>query len=197
LGQAPITGSHNWDVSIPERGGVNLVSWRVIWIAPGSISWVGLIESTQGGETSDYIYLGKRLLAIRTSSATGATLTYLHHDALNTLVATSRANGEVLTSLLVTIWRGRRGACCEDSGYSGHLADPDTGLVYMGRRYYDPQLARFISPDPLAASTSGGQISIAIGTPATTHSDSLIPRARVTRQPGHICAMAAGSPGQT
>lgn len=26
----------------------------------------------------------------------------------------------------------------------------------MGRRYYDPRLARFISPDPLAASTSGG-----------------------------------------
>ena len=116
-----------------------------------------LIESTQGGETSDYIYLGKRLLAIRTSSATGATLTYLHHDALNTLVATSRANGEVLTRHFWSPYGEADAApAAKIPGYSGHLADPDTGLVYMGRRYYDPQLARFISPDPLAASTSGG-----------------------------------------
>ncbi|MCB7147064.1 type IV secretion protein Rhs [Stenotrophomonas maltophilia] len=158
LGKAPITGSHNWDVSIPERGGGELGflasdldrSWQ--YLVGGE-----LIESTQGGETSDYIYLGKRLLAIRTSSATGATLTYLHHDALNTLVATSRANGEVLTRHFWSPYGEADAApAAKIPGYSGHLADPDTGLVYMGRRYYDPQLARFISPDPLAASTSGG-----------------------------------------
>lgn len=116
-----------------------------------------LIESTQGGETSYYIYLGKRLLAIRTSSSAGATLTYLHHDALNTLAATSGANGAVLTRHFWSPYGEADAApAATIPGYSGHLADVDTGLVYMGRRYYDPQLARFISPDPLAASTSGG-----------------------------------------
>lgn len=116
-----------------------------------------LIESTQGGETSDYIYLGKRLLAIRTSSSAGAMLTYLHHDALNTLAATSGANGAVLTRHFWSPYGEADAApAATIPGYSGHLADVDTGLVYMGRRYYDPQLARFISPDPLAASTSGG-----------------------------------------
>lgn len=116
-----------------------------------------LIESTQGGETSDYIYLGTRLLAIRTSSAAGATLSYLHHDALNTLVATSSATGAVLTRHFWSPYGEADVApAAKIPGYSGHLADTDTGLVYMGRRYYDPQLARFISPDPLASRTSGG-----------------------------------------
>ncbi|WP_428986758.1 RHS repeat domain-containing protein [Stenotrophomonas lactitubi] len=116
-----------------------------------------LIESTQGGETSDYIYLGKQLLAIRTSSSAGATLTYLHHDALNTLAATSGTNGAVLTRHFWSPYGEADAApAAKIPGYSGHLADVDTGLVYMGRRYYDPQLARFISTDPLASSTSGG-----------------------------------------
>jgi len=34
-----------------------------------------------------------------------------------------------------------------DIGFGGHRADANTGLSYMGARYYDPQLARFISPD--------------------------------------------------
>jgi RHS repeat-associated protein len=35
-------------------------------------------------------------------------------------------------------------------GYAGQSADP-TGLVYMRARYFDPQLHRFISIDPVAA----------------------------------------------
>jgi len=32
--------------------------------------------------------------------------------------------------------------------YTGQIADDETGLYYYGGRYYDPQLARFIQPDP-------------------------------------------------
>jgi RHS repeat-associated protein len=34
-------------------------------------------------------------------------------------------------------------------GFSGSLTDPDTGLVHLGYREYDPVIGRFISPDPL------------------------------------------------
>jgi RHS repeat-associated protein len=32
--------------------------------------------------------------------------------------------------------------------YTGQIADDETGLYYYGGRYYDPQLGRFIQPDP-------------------------------------------------
>ncbi len=35
-----------------------------------------------------------------------------------------------------------------DFGFAGHRYDSNTGLIYMGARYYDPKLGRFISPDP-------------------------------------------------
>lgn len=33
-------------------------------------------------------------------------------------------------------------------GFTGQELDPETGLYYYGGRYYDPELGRFISPDP-------------------------------------------------
>jgi RHS repeat-associated protein len=35
-------------------------------------------------------------------------------------------------------------------GYTRHVNDPATGLMYMQQRYYDPAIGRFISPDPVA-----------------------------------------------
>lgn len=34
-------------------------------------------------------------------------------------------------------------------GYTGKPYDPDTGLLYLGARYYDPLLGRFLSMDPV------------------------------------------------
>lgn len=34
-------------------------------------------------------------------------------------------------------------------GYTGHVNDPDTGLVYMQARYYDPSIGRFLNIDPV------------------------------------------------
>ena len=36
-------------------------------------------------------------------------------------------------------------------GYTGHVNDPDTGLVYMQARYYDPGWGGFLSVDPVGA----------------------------------------------
>ncbi|WP_081491862.1 RHS repeat-associated core domain-containing protein, partial [Rhodanobacter sp. 115] len=37
-------------------------------------------------------------------------------------------------------------------GYTGHVNDPETGLVYMQQRYDDPSGGRFLSPDPVGVS---------------------------------------------
>jgi RHS repeat-associated protein len=36
-----------------------------------------------------------------------------------------------------------------DHGWLNKIADTDTGLTYLGARYYDPLVSRFVSPDPL------------------------------------------------
>lgn len=36
-----------------------------------------------------------------------------------------------------------------DFGFAGQRYDSSTGLIYMGARYYDPSLGRFISPDAI------------------------------------------------
>jgi len=38
--------------------------------------------------------------------------------------------------------------------YGGHRFDPETGLYYFGKRYYDPELLAWITPDPLGTINS-------------------------------------------
>jgi RHS repeat-associated protein len=33
-------------------------------------------------------------------------------------------------------------------GYTGHVVDAASGLIYMQQRYYDPVIGRFLSMDP-------------------------------------------------
>ena len=40
-------------------------------------------------------------------------------------------------------------------GYTGHVTDAATGLVYMQQRYYDPMIGqRLLSVDPVVASST-------------------------------------------
>ncbi|MGH9120414.1 MAG: RHS repeat-associated core domain-containing protein, partial [Acidimicrobiales bacterium] len=48
--------------------------------------------------------------------------------------------------------------------YAGEPYDADTGLYYLGARFYDPAIAQFLTRDPLAAST-GAPYSYASGSP--------------------------------
>jgi len=41
------------------------------------------------------------------------------------------------------------GATQSRHGYTGHLQDTETGLIYARARYYDPELRRFLSQDPI------------------------------------------------
>jgi len=41
-------------------------------------------------------------------------------------------------------------------GFTGHVNDADTGLVYMQQRYYDPIAGRFLSVDPIATDANTG-----------------------------------------
>lgn len=77
-------------------------------------------------------------------------VTYYQTDQNGTVLATTDEAGNILTQ------SDRRpygeqvmGTPDAGPGYTGHVDDPDTGLVYMQARYYDPAVGRFISRDPV------------------------------------------------
>ncbi|WP_240754573.1 RHS repeat-associated core domain-containing protein [Lampropedia aestuarii] len=45
--------------------------------------------------------------------------------------------------------REQQGNTASRHGYTGHLQDTESGLIYARARYYNPMLGRFISQDPL------------------------------------------------
>jgi|GEM_PF-6661493 len=64
------------------------------------------------------------------------------HDLPNGVVLSRRSENSDAQSITGS------GGMPTDFGFAGHRYDSSTGLIYMGARYYDPKLGRFISPDP-------------------------------------------------
>ncbi|MCU7369953.1 RHS repeat-associated core domain-containing protein [Paucibacter sp. O1-1] len=66
-------------------------------------------------------------------------------------MATTAADGSLKSETLYDAWGNpveRQGQSANKFAYTGHQADPETGLYYFKARYYDPELGRFISEDP-------------------------------------------------
>lgn len=79
-----------------------------------------------------------------------ATVTYYYTDPEGTVLATANEKGEILNrSDRRPYGEQIMGEAQSGPGFTGHMEDPDSGLIYMQARYYDPLAGRFISPDPL------------------------------------------------
>jgi RHS repeat-associated protein len=77
------------------------------------------------------------------------TVTYIYTDAQGTPLAEADAQGNVTATFDYHPYgRQALGQSSAGPGYTGHVNDPDTGLVYMQARYYDPDAGRFLSADP-------------------------------------------------
>jgi RHS repeat-associated protein len=94
--------------------------------------------------TTDYFYLRRHLVAKTAPEG----LRYLHTDALGSLVAETDASKVVTNRYHYLPYGGAFGAVSNGPGYTGAVMEPN-GLVYMLARYYDPQLGRFLSTDPV------------------------------------------------
>jgi len=101
-----------------------------------------------------YVYLGGKLLA-ETASVGGTTFT--HTDALGSPVARTNAAGALVSRTQYEPYGATAaGAVPNGPGFTGHVNDPDTGLVYMQQRYFDPIAGRFLSVDPLVTDAKTG-----------------------------------------
>ena len=88
--------------------------------------------------------------------AHAGTVTYVYSDPQGTPLAEADANGNITATFDYRPYGVQAlGAAPNGPGYTGHVNDPDTGLVYMQARYYDPVAGRFISTDPVGPSAGG------------------------------------------
>ena len=89
---------------------------------------------------------------VSSSAAIAGTITYYHNDLLGSPIVATNASGQV-------IWRenyrpyGERltndpNSSANKVWYTSRRHDVESGLVYMGARYYDPTVGRFMGVDP-------------------------------------------------
>lgn len=77
---------------------------------------------------------------------------FQHTDALGSPVAETNGSRTVLSRAEYEPYgQVLSGGIADRPGFTGHVADAQTGLDYMQQRYYDPLIGRFLSVDPVMA----------------------------------------------
>jgi RHS repeat-associated protein len=103
---------------------------------------------------SDYVYLDGQLIA-ESNHLSGTA--YTHTDLLGSPIARTNASGQLLSRTTFEPYGATaNGTPPTDIGFTGHVHDADTALVYMQQRYYDPIAGRFLSVDPVTTSAKDG-----------------------------------------
>ncbi|MBL8343351.1 MAG: RHS repeat-associated core domain-containing protein [Rubrivivax sp.] len=129
-------------------------SWK-FQISGSSGKLLYSLHPTQGA--TNHIYLGERLVAEQ-NSVTGRS--YAHVDALGSPVARTGTAGQFINGSRTRYepyGAAVAGTLNPDGvGFTGHVNDVDTGLVYMQQRYYEPLVGRFLSVDPVTADAKTG-----------------------------------------
>jgi len=92
-------------------------------------------------------------LSVVSSSFSSEKITFYHYDLLSSPVAATNEKGEVLWREEYSPYGNKllnQDAMSDNArGYTGHVHDAETGLTYMQARYYDPEIGRFMSIDPV------------------------------------------------
>jgi RHS repeat-associated protein len=83
---------------------------------------------------------------------------YFVQDHLGSTNALTDATGNVISSATYDSFGNATGNLATRYGYTGREKDADTGLYYYRARWYDSNLGRFISEDPIGF--KGGDINI-------------------------------------
>ena len=124
--------------------------------ADGALLWE---RDERASARLEYVYLGGSLLATRRRpiGSTSETVYYYHNDALGSQVALTDAAGAVSQRSEYDPFGALTNRVANNRpGYTGHVMDASTGLTYMQQRYYDPQIGRFLSVDPVTADGNTG-----------------------------------------
>lgn len=84
-------------------------------------------------------------------------VTYYFTDPQGSVLAPTDANGNLNGSTEYLPYGEPTAALASSPGYTGHLRDDESGLVYAQQRYFDPTIGRFLSVDPIGVGQSEGR----------------------------------------
>jgi RHS repeat-associated protein len=123
--------------------------------------------TSSGTACKKYIFVGDDRVAMRPVAGSAGEVYYYLTDHLgSTSVVTDKCGGKVQTTIYYPYGTKRvenvySGCTALDNRirhyFTGEELDAETGLYDYGARYYDPVLARFISPDPIEPEYSNPQ----------------------------------------
>lgn len=109
--------------------------------------FIGRWAEVRGGVLARYAVIG----TVRVALLRGAVTTWIHTDQLGSATYFTDASGTAVGRMRYTPFGNRRSA----SGavpyvvFALHEWDDEAGLFFMRRRYYAPDLGRFVTPDGL------------------------------------------------
>lgn len=129
-----------------------------VYSRAGQLVWAVSSGGPRPAGTTAYIYLAGKQIA---EAGSNGVTQYVHTDALGSPVAHTASNGALLNRTRFepygyTAAGTKPGPATSVIGFTGHVNDPETDLVYMQQRYYDPIAGRFLSIDPVVVDANTG-----------------------------------------
>ncbi len=92
----------------------------------------------------------------QTSATTG--VSYFLNDHMGSTATLTDASGNPVEQESYDSFGNSAGSARTRYGYTGRERDSDTGMLYYRARFYDPQVGRFISEDPIGF--RGGDVNL-------------------------------------
>lgn len=119
------------------------------------------------GSTVDYLNgpgIDNKLRLTDSRLSTTGSL-YFQQDHLGSTTALTNSSGAVVAQLTYDAFGNSTGSGLTRYDFTGRERDPDTGLLYYRARWYDPQVGRFISEDPIGLAGGINQFSYVSNNP--------------------------------
>lgn len=133
-----------------------------------------MVAEYDGANTllATYLYGPERQMAL--SMARGGEHYIYHRDYIGSVIHVSDSNGDILNTYQYDSF-GQAVTATESIDnpfrFAGVVYDEESGLYYMKFRYYDPELGRFLTPDPYHFTGSGPNLYTYVKNNPVNYSD--------------------------